>query len=158
MHFIVDEQEVTKNIGRFKQKMAVSCLILMAAMFILVHLVALKGQLAHSGTLIIVKLRDKLVPEKLGKYAGEVEIIRSGVAYLMNSIQDINDSLKDYSVIAKEEFMCRSVVLKARLIFSVHGKAASLFCFRLFIFNCYKESNPTNISRILINIISRKTF
>ncbi|MDQ0877541.1 AraC-like DNA-binding protein [Paenibacillus sp. V4I3] len=103
MHFIVDEAYLTQNIRQFKQKMTLWCMILMIAMFLL-FIWSSRRSLSPFRK-ISKELQSKLGTNTMQEANGVADIIRNGFTYLMDSLQNMNHSLKDYRNIAKEELL-----------------------------------------------------
>ena len=103
MHFIVDEAYLTQNIRQFKQNMALWCVILMIAMFLL-FIWSSRRSLSPFRK-ISKELQSKLGTNTMQDSNGVADIIQNGFTYLMDSLQNMNHSLKDYRHIAKEELL-----------------------------------------------------
>lgn len=103
LFFASDRAEMTQNIGQFTRKITMACLILLAALLGLIiwGSVTTLRPFQH----IAKEFQGRLGPEFESPPRGEADIIRTGFEYLLDSVQQMNTSLRNYRVIAKEEYL-----------------------------------------------------
>ncbi|XEC94000.1 helix-turn-helix domain-containing protein [Paenibacillus tarimensis] len=103
LNFALNEAVMTQNIGSFQKKITIACLLLLAILLVIMI----------SGWMMTLRPFRRIAREfqsKIGAGNGkrrqeDAEIIRSGFEYLLDSVRQMDTSLRNYRDIAKEEYL-----------------------------------------------------
>ncbi|XID90448.1 helix-turn-helix transcriptional regulator [Paenibacillaceae bacterium WGS1546] len=103
LHFSSDRAELTRNIGAFQRKLtiAASAVIAILLAIILYGWIKTFGPFRRLARELQSKLGNVDPPGRLE----DSEIIRSGFEYLLDSVEQMNMSLRNYRDIAKEQYL-----------------------------------------------------
>lgn len=127
MHFVVDESYLTQNIDSFKQKLAFWCVVLLILMLFL--FIWSSRRTLSPFRKLSNELQNKLGLHSIQQSGADADIIRRGFTYLMDSLQDMNHSLKDYRHIAKEEFLRQWLLQGTMLEGKFHNEMSPLLSY-----------------------------
>lgn len=103
LYFATDPRKMTQNIGAFQRKITLACLLLVAVLLGIIvwgwiRTLSPFRRLAR-------EFQGKLGPQSDTSPREEDDIIRSGLHYLLDSVQQMNTSLRNYKDLAKEEYL-----------------------------------------------------
>lgn len=102
LYFATDPKELTQNIGAFQRKITYACFLLVTVLLGIIVWGSIR-------TLSPFRRLAREFQGKLGMQSGasprEEDIIRSGFHYLLDSVQQMNTSLRNYKDLAKEEYL-----------------------------------------------------
>lgn len=103
LYFGTDPEQLTQNIGAFQRKITLACILLVAVLLGIIVWGWIRT-LSPFRTLVR-EFQGKLGPQSDASPREEDDIIRSGLHYLLESVQQMNTSLRNYKELAKEEYL-----------------------------------------------------
>ncbi|WP_373233173.1 helix-turn-helix domain-containing protein [Cohnella sp.] len=103
LYFSTDSKVLTYNIGAFQRKITLACILLVAVLLGIIvwgwiRTLSPFRRLAR-------EFQGKLGPQPGSAPREEDDIIRNGLHYLLDSVQQMNTSLRNYKDLAKEEYL-----------------------------------------------------
>ncbi|MFC5467648.1 helix-turn-helix transcriptional regulator [Cohnella suwonensis] len=103
LYFATDPNELTQNIGAFQRKITLAGILLVAVLLGIIVWGSIRTLSPFRR--LAREFQVKLGPQSGSALKEEDDIIRSGLHYLLDSVQQMNTSLRNYKELAKEEYL-----------------------------------------------------